>query len=414
MALNATLRAGHSPIKTEKTNIAAIGPAAAAGALLSVVVVILVYHAWKRGIVEDWFKARPKKKDEGCNHSAILKMDEPRPFLVPSLSNPDFSLAQEYSGRRFERRLSVQPVAMQIEELNPADYIPSIDDDSHTTSPSKYGLGRICFSVFYDKESEQLTFTLIEAAQLPAKNMRGTADPYVKVILLPDKRRKIFSKVHRKTLNPKFNENYTFIFPPNRLKSHAIRLVVYDFDRFSRPTVVGHLVIPLGEIDFKPPRCGADHIWKDITDVIPIEFKRGEVLVSLTYLPNAERLNVVILIAKDLNLPTTVRLDDVRFNIKVTMVTSGRVVKSKHTASIRGQTSPEFNEAFTMDLPNANINHTCVVLTMQYQQGLLAYQKVVGRVVLGPYMYSTGAGLSHWNDMMEAPRSAVIQWHAFI
>lgn len=30
----------------------------------------------------------------------------------------------------------------------------------------------------------------------------GTSDPYVKVYLLPDKKKKFETKVHRKTLNP--------------------------------------------------------------------------------------------------------------------------------------------------------------------------------------------------------------------
>lgn len=40
--------------------------------------------------------------------------------------------------------------------------------------------------------------------------MSGTSDPYVKVYLLPDKKKKFETKVHRKTLNPIFNETFTF------------------------------------------------------------------------------------------------------------------------------------------------------------------------------------------------------------
>lgn len=41
-------------------------------------------------------------------------------------------------------------------------------------------------------------------------DMSGTSDPYVKVYVLPDKKKKFETKVYRKTLNPVFNE--TFIF----------------------------------------------------------------------------------------------------------------------------------------------------------------------------------------------------------
>ena len=56
----------------------------------------------------------------------------------------------------------------------------------------------------------QLAVGVIQGADLPGMDMSGTSDPYVKVYLLPDKKKKFETKVHRKTLNPVFNE--TFIF----------------------------------------------------------------------------------------------------------------------------------------------------------------------------------------------------------
>lgn len=56
----------------------------------------------------------------------------------------------------------------------------------------------------------QLMVGIIQAAELPAMDMGGTSDPYVKVYLLPDKKKKFETKVHRKTLNPTFNEQFTF------------------------------------------------------------------------------------------------------------------------------------------------------------------------------------------------------------
>ena len=38
----------------------------------------------------------------------------------------------------------------------------------------------------------------------------GTSDPYVKVYMLPDKKKKFETKVLRKTLNPVFNEQFIF------------------------------------------------------------------------------------------------------------------------------------------------------------------------------------------------------------
>lgn len=38
----------------------------------------------------------------------------------------------------------------------------------------------------------------------------GTSDPYIKLYLHPDKKKKLETKVHRKTLNPVFNESFVF------------------------------------------------------------------------------------------------------------------------------------------------------------------------------------------------------------
>lgn len=56
----------------------------------------------------------------------------------------------------------------------------------------------------------QLTVIVVSAEQLPAMDLGGTSDPYVKVFLLPDKKKKFQTKVQRKSLNPVFNESFVF------------------------------------------------------------------------------------------------------------------------------------------------------------------------------------------------------------
>ena len=51
---------------------------------------------------------------------------------------------------------------------------------------------------------------VIQGADLPGMDMSGTSDPYVKVYLMPDKKKKHETKAHRKTLNPVFNETFLF------------------------------------------------------------------------------------------------------------------------------------------------------------------------------------------------------------
>jgi len=55
-----------------------------------------------------------------------------------------------------------------------------------------------------------LNLRIISASELAAKDLSGTSDPYVKVMLLPDKKRKLTTNIKRKNLNPRWNETFAF------------------------------------------------------------------------------------------------------------------------------------------------------------------------------------------------------------
>ena len=51
---------------------------------------------------------------------------------------------------------------------------------------------------------------VFQAKDLPAKDLSGTSDPYVKLFLLPDKKHKLETKIKRRTLHPKWHETLYF------------------------------------------------------------------------------------------------------------------------------------------------------------------------------------------------------------
>ena len=73
-----------------------------------------------------------------------------------------------------------------------------------------YNLGKIQIALSYDFQTLTLTLKILQATQLPAKDFTGTSDPYVKILLLPDKRHKLLTKVKKKNLNPRWNECFLF------------------------------------------------------------------------------------------------------------------------------------------------------------------------------------------------------------
>lgn len=146
---------------------------------------------------------------------------------------------------------------------------------------------------------------ILQALDLPAKDSNGFSDPYVKIYLLPDRKKKFQTKVwsggldirvpgregrssgppgpseegpvgmvsvslarplqvHRKTLNPVFNETFQFSVPLAELAQRKLHFSVYDFDRFSRHDLIGQVVLDnLLELAEQPPDRP---LWRDIVE----------------------------------------------------------------------------------------------------------------------------------------------------
>ena len=68
----------------------------------------------------------------------------------------------------------------------------------------------LSFQVEFDFTAGVLTVHILKCDDLPVMDLGGLSDPYVKLYLLPERKRKYETKVHRKTLNPVFNETFKF------------------------------------------------------------------------------------------------------------------------------------------------------------------------------------------------------------
>lgn len=78
---------------------------------------------------------------------------------------------------------------------------------------------------------------LKQGKELPAKDLSGTSDPYVKVTLLPDKKHRLETKIKRRTLNPRWNETFYFEgFPIQKLQSRVNSLHIYIYLLFMNAT----------------------------------------------------------------------------------------------------------------------------------------------------------------------------------
>ncbi|XP_073694964.1 synaptotagmin-1a isoform X1 [Garra rufa] len=277
------------------------------------------------------------------------------------------------------------------------------DTEKEVEPKEEEKLGKLQYSLDYNFTENTLIVGIIQAAELPAMDMGGTSDPYVKVYLLPDKKKKFETKVHRKTLNPVFNEQFTFKVPYTELGGKTLVMTVYDFDRFSKHDAIGDVKVPMNKVDFS-------HVteeWRDLQSAEKEEQEKlGDICFSLRYVPTAGKLTVVILEAKNLKKMDVGGLSDPY--VKIHLMQNGKRLKKKKTTIKKNTLNPYYNESFSFEVPFEQIQKVQVVITV------LDYDKIgkndaIGKVFVG--LNSSGTEIRHWSDMLANPRRPIAQWH---
>ncbi|XP_013416692.1 synaptotagmin-6-like isoform X2 [Lingula anatina] len=278
----------------------------------------------------------------------------------------------------------------------------------YAISESSSGETRVCgqltFSMKYEQEREALIINVLRAQGLPAKDFSGTSDPYVKVYLLPDRKKKFQTKVHRKTLDPEFNELFVFPLPYSDLGQRMLQFSIYDFDRFSRHDLIGHVVVKdlLAESDLSKET----EITKDVLYNTQEKVDLGELMLSLCYLPTAGRLTVTMVKARNLKAMDVMGASDPY--VKVALMCQGKRIKKKKTSVKKNTLNPVYNEALVFDVPQENVEDVSLIIkVIDYDR--VGNNELIGCCAVGPCY--VGLGYDHWYEMLESPRKPIARWY---
>uniref|UniRef100_A0A672GXM3 Synaptotagmin III n=1 Tax=Salarias fasciatus TaxID=181472 RepID=A0A672GXM3_SALFA len=321
---------------------------------------------------------------------ALVRLFRPKP-MTHQLSSPDFH------GEEKEQVTS-------IGQIKPELYRPKGDQGEGKQGDT---CGKISFLLRYAFNTEQLVVKILKALDLPAKDANGFSDPYVKIYLLPDRKKKFQTKVHRKTLNPVFNETFQFGVPLNELHSRKLHFSVYDFDRFSRHDLIGQVVVD-NLLDFSEG-SGDKPVWRDIVEGTAEKADLGELNFSLCYLPTAGRLTATIIKATNLKAMDLTGFSDPY--VKASLVCDGRRLKKRKTSIKKNTLNPTYNEALVFDIPNENIESVSIVIAvMDYD--CIGHNEVIGMCRVGSE--ADGPGREHWAAMLANPRKPIEHWHQLV
>ncbi|XP_033226627.1 synaptotagmin-7 [Belonocnema kinseyi] len=210
--------------------------------------------------------------------------------------------------------------------------------------------GEIEMCIVYDASSGILNVKLVEARELRARDLSETADPYAKIRLLPDKSNVWQTRIHRRTLNPVFDEDFVFEVPPHcSLAERTLEILLFDFEALSRHRGIGYVQLPLSTVELNlTPKT----ITKSVLRYGADGFKApplGELMVSLSYQPSSEKLTVIVIKAR--SLPSA---DDpgTTFEpyVQVAVIRDDKSVKKKKTGVRREGSSPAWSEILNFDI----------------------------------------------------------------
>ncbi|CAB4066771.1 SYT1 [Lepeophtheirus salmonis] len=241
------------------------------------------------------------------------------------------------------------------------------EENPDEKSPKKKELGKINYKVEYDFNTSTLIVTMIQCKDLIAMDVGGSSDPYVKIYLLPDRKRKQETRVHRKTLNPTFNEVFKFEISYGEVMGKTLVFAVYDFDRFSKHDQIGEVRLPICQMDL----AQVQEKWKSLQSIVG-DGVLGDICFSLRYVPNSGKLTIVILEAKNLKKMDVGGLSDPY--VKIALMQNDKRIRKKRKPPSK--------------IPFEHIQKVQLWVTV-----------------------AKGAELRHWSDMMATPRRPVAQWH---
>ncbi|XP_030569342.1 uncharacterized protein LOC115768785 [Drosophila novamexicana] len=348
-----------------------------------------------------------------CFGRSLLRQDSSISLGLGRRNSSQMSLDGSIEGIHLEHGISCDSVNSDASSL----CLDQLDQ------PYTQITGYLCVGLQYDKHNSnsgqneeedqlELTVSVLEAKGLicPLSMGLDSLDTFVRIYLVPDHAGGMQTKVVQSTLTPAYNESFNF-----RLKRQAGRHSLWFHLYHNGPahTLIGEAEMEIGEMA-RPITT-----WIPLSDSRKCNARWGELMFSLSYLPTAERLTIVVVKARNLKLdldleaeqqqqqqsPTAAAVQHVF--VKVYLLNNDKMVLKKRTSLKRKDRCPIFNESMIFSVPPQGLTTVQLRLTVfgVTDNGIVP----LGHVIAGSC--AVGKGLRHWHQMLSSLRKPVAMWH---
>ncbi|CAB3397990.1 unnamed protein product [Caenorhabditis bovis] len=273
--------------------------------------------------------------------------------------------------------------------------------------------GTLTFALRYDFIHRVLMLHVLRANHLPVEEKGGTVDPYVKMYLLPERRNHCKTRICKKTVDPEFNEMFSFDVSFSTLPNRMLQFTVYDFDRFTRHGLIGNVI--MRDLFDKSDL----YSWTEYTmHIVGSQEKNdyGDLLLYLSYSNTDQKLSITVAKAYNLRPMDITGASDPY--VKIEQIYRGKRVKLRKSSTKRANLNPVYHETLEFDIPMSQIAETnMLVQVMDWDR--IGKDDLLGCCILG-HESPTPEGKAQWENCLLAisqpghKTKPVGQWHTIL
>ncbi|XP_053304520.1 synaptotagmin-13 [Spea bombifrons] len=293
------------------------------------------------------------------------------------------------------------------------DNPPVPENEDLEKPPSFPHVPKMRYSLGYERQTEELCVSFLEAvgSTLPGEEDSGSHCYVLGTLTTCHGQTEAQTALMKRSPHTVWEEALLFPLKVEDRAEGTLTLTLRVCDSFSRHQVAGEITLSLANvgIPFGTAR------WVDLKVPEKDANSAGEVLLSVSYLPAANRLIVVLIKARNIHSDRSNDLLGKDLSVKVSLRHGSKKLKKKQSKRAKHKINPVWNEMIMFEVPPELLGEVSVDLEMIYLEPTGQKTRANGPShILGTFSLGldrTGMGKSHWQEMMSNPRRQIAMWH---